>query len=176
MIQKYLSVRTRVASIAAFGLLMLITQAYCQESHEHGHMHDSKGVALGTSVGYVHLLEEDENALGIHLHLMKRLGENDLRKHFSVGLGTEVIFADHRHYAAMISLEFFPYHGLVLSVSPGSVWANHDGEWESNYSTHAEAAYTFEVNEYDFGPAVGYSKTADDEHFMIGIHVGLHLQ
>jgi hypothetical protein len=175
MTQKGFTVMGRIGAIVTFGLLMLVTQAYCQESPEQGHAHDTKGFALGASAGYVHLSEDDEDAPGLHLHLMKRLNDKDLGQHISVGFGTEAIFADHKHYAAMISVEIYPYRGLVLAAAPGIVWANHDGEWESKYSTHLEAGYTFEIKEYDIGPVIGYSKTDEDEHFMIGIHVGLHL-
>lgn len=145
------------------------------EAHQEQHIHETASVELGLAAGYVNLVDEDEEALGLHLHLLKRLGSEGLCRYFGVGLGTEAIFADHEHYAAMVSLATFPWRDLVVTFSPGVVWTDHEGDWESAYTTHIEAAYVFAVGEHHVGPVVGYSWTDEEEHLMIGLHIGIHI-
>jgi len=176
--------RNSVIAALAFAALWgvcLCAPAKCQEhgmkeeAHHEPHAHEMEGIELGLAAGYVDLIDEDEDALGLHVHLLKRLGGEGLRQYFGVGVGTEVIFADHEHYAAMVSLATFPWRDLVITFSPGIIWTEHDGDWESAYATHIEAAYVFPVGEHHIGPVVGYSWTDEEEHFMIGLHIGIHL-
>ena len=96
--------------------------------------------------------------------------------YFDVLSTPSMIITDEKHYGAMVTLAVHPWRDLVLSVSPGFEWANHEGTWESEYATHLEAAYTFDVSEkYHIGPVIGYSKTSDAEHYTVGIHIGIPL-
>jgi hypothetical protein len=149
---------------------------FAKDAHDHHHHgHDLSGPELGVSVGYVHLEEEDENVPGVHAHLLHRLGDDGLRRHFAIGAGAEYLFSDEEHYALMFSLAAYPWRGLVLSVSPGVQWAEHEGDTEAEYSTHLEAAYVFPFGDYDIGPVIDYSWTKDEKHYMIGLHIGIHL-
>ncbi|MDA0577351.1 MAG: hypothetical protein O3B24_04560 [Verrucomicrobia bacterium] len=166
--------RTGIVSFAvALCVGTALNIASAEDAHAH-HGHDLSGPELGVSIGYVHLLEEEEDALGIHAHLMQRLGGDGIQQHLAVGVGAEYLFSDEEHYALMLSLAVYPWRGLVLSVSPGIQWAEHEGETEAEYSTHLEATYVFTAGEYDFGPVVDYSWTADEAHYMIGLHLGIH--
>lgn len=165
--------RNGVSIIAIIVGLLTLGSAFGQEPHDHGH--HSEGVELGGSVGYVHLDHENEDALGLHLHVSKRLGDSGLAEHLAIGLGGEVVFADHKHYGTMLTLTACPCGGLVVSLGPGVEWAEHEGGWESEFSVHVETAYVFEIGDYDIGPVIGYSWTDHDEHYMAGIHMGIHL-
>jgi len=175
--------QNRTAIVSATVLIPIIVSlltnvGYCEESHIHDHTHhshDTTGVELGLSAGYVHLEEDDEDAFGLHFHFTKRVGDEGIRRHLAAGIGAEVIFADHEHYSLMFPLAVYPWRGLVLAVAPGIEWAEHDHNWESEYATHFEAAYVFEYGDFDLGPVIDYSKTDDDEHYMIGVHFGIHL-
>jgi len=157
------------------------TPALCEaeSDHEHGHDHAVHGASaweLGLSTGYVYLRTEKEDAAGLHLHLMRRLGQEGPGKYVSLGAGVETIFATHEHYSLMGSVGIHPWRDLVLQISPGVQWVKHEGEWESEYATHLEAAYVFPINRrFHLGPVIGYSKTRHDEHTMIGVHLGIHL-
>jgi hypothetical protein len=72
----------------------------------------------------------------------------------------------------MGNVSIFPWRNLAVTLSPGVTFADHDGEWESGYTTHIEASYGFMVGEYEFGPIIGFADSADDIHYMIGIHFG----
>lgn len=82
--------------------------ARAEDSHAH-HGHDVSGPELGISAGYVHLAEEEEDVLGVHAHLMQRLGDDGFQRHFAIGVGAEYLFAEDQHYALMVSLAAYPW-------------------------------------------------------------------
>ena len=137
--------------------------------------HEESGFELGLSVGYAYLKAEEDKAPVLHAHLMKRLSDEGLQKYFSLGFGIETILTDEKHYGAMVTMAVHPSENFIFSVSPGIAWEEHEGETKSSYATHLEAAYVFEASNYHIGPVVGYSKTKDDEHYTIGVHIGIPL-
>ena len=65
-----------IATVITSSLLVCFmgNSALCEESsidHRH-HSHDTTGLELGFSAGYVHLDGENEDAPGLHAHLSKR--------------------------------------------------------------------------------------------------------
>jgi len=148
----------------------LVAQGAITQSEQNTH-HDHTS-EIGLSVGYTYLDGEDESAPGLHLHLMRRLPGEGLQRHFSVGLGVETIFAAHQHFGVMGSVAVYPWRSLVLTASPGVVFADHDGEWENEYATHVEASYGFEWRNFEVGPAIGFSQAVNDRHYMLGVHIG----
>jgi hypothetical protein len=154
----------------------IVELTFAGDAHDHTHLgHDLSGPEFAVSAGYTHLVEENDNVLGIHAHLLHRLGDEGLRRHIAIGVGTEYLFSDEEHYVLMFTLAVHPWRGLVLSVSPGVQWAEHEGDIEAEYSTHLEAAYVFFIGKYDIGPVIGYLCTKDEEHYMTGLHIGIHL-
>ncbi|MFT5240459.1 MAG: hypothetical protein ACI9OU_001271 [Candidatus Promineifilaceae bacterium] len=149
-------------------------QAHSADAHA-GHSHDITGLELGITAGFVHLEGEDEDAPGLHVHLNKRLSHEGPLSRVALGVGGEIILADHEHYALMAPLTFYPWRGLMLSIAPGIEWAEHDGATESEYTTHIELGYGFEMGKYDIGPVIEFAQTADEEHYMLGVHFGIHL-
>lgn len=162
--------------IVISALFCVSTPALSQEhvTNDAHDMHQAEDIEFGASLGYAYLKEEQKDGINIHLHAMKRLSDEGLLQHASVGLGVETILTDEAHYAAMLSVAVHPWKSLILSISPGYEWANHDDTWESSYATHLEAAYTFESTGFHYGPVVGYSKTTHTQHYTAGIHFGKH--
>jgi hypothetical protein len=173
MSRRFIRGATIMATLAA-SAGMWCNLAFCDDAHHHDHAHDISGLELGASAGYVEL-QGGDGAISLHLHAMKRLGDEGLSQSVAIGPGTEFIFGDHEHYTVMLSLTVYPWRGLTLTVAPGIEWATHEGEWESRYATHVEAGYVFEVGKYDVGPTIGYSASGDEDHYSIGVHAGLHL-
>ena len=160
-------------AVIIISLGTLSSTAFCQENHTDAHAgHESSDFELGVAIGYAYLEEEKENGVNLHLHVMKRLSGEGIQKYLSVGFGLETIFTEEEHYGAMVTLGIHPWRNLVFAISPGWEWVKHEGEWESGYATHLEAAYTFEGSGFHYGPVVGYSKTQHDQHYTIGIHFG----
>jgi hypothetical protein len=147
-----------------------------QSIEAQGHQHSDDNWEIGLSSGYANLKTEKEEGANLHFHLMKSLGEEGFAQYFSVGFGAEVIVTDEEHYGAMLTLAIHPTEDLTFEVSPGFEWANHDGSWEREYSTHLEVTYAFDISEsFHLGPVVGYSKTKDSEHYTVGLHLGTSL-
>ena len=166
----------KVRVFISLWLFGLCTSALYGEDRDHPHhVHGTNGFDLGLSVGSVRLKPERETAIGLHAHIMKRLGEEGFKQYFSLGIGTEAIFSDEPHYSLLGSLGIHPWRDLKLIVSPGVQWAEHEEKWESDYATHYEAMYSFDCGRYHLGPVIGYSKTDHEEHYMFGIHIGFHV-
>lgn len=163
-----------IATAAAVVTLVPFDITRAADGHAH-HGHDLSGAELGLLFGAVHLEEEDEYAFGVHAHLLYPLGDCPVLGHVSAGPGIEYLFADEEHYALMLTLAVNPWRNLVLAVAPGVQWAEHDGEKEAEYATHVEASYVIPFKDIDIGPVVDYSWTRDESHYMIGIHIGIHL-
>jgi hypothetical protein len=139
-----------------------------EEDHQsHHHLNE-----IGISTGIVRMQPETETAAGLHLHAMRRFGDEGLKKFFGVGLGFEVIFSEHRHYVIMGALGVFPWKNLVLTFSPGLLTAKEDGENHRLFSFHSEAVYEFEVGGFGIGPALAFSAAGGNTHFTVGIHIG----
>ncbi len=187
--------RSTLLAFTIMAVLMVSEAAFAADGHA-CHACAADGIELGFSLGYVHLDEDQEHdeeselddngehdeehetsddGVALHVHLGKRMGEQGLLSHLSLGVAGEVIFAEHEHYALMGFASISPWRGLLLSVGPGVEWAEHEGEWKSEYSTHLEMGYVFDIGEWHIGPVAGYSKTNRGEHFSAGIHLGIHL-
>ena len=163
-----------IAILALVGLLHT-SIAYCEpleHEHEYGeHGRHSHIYELGLSTGFVRMEPEGESALGTHLHFIRRFRGEGIERFLGLGVGFEAIFADHMHYNLMGTIAIYPYKNLFIGISPGMLIVEHHDECEMCYSTHVEVAYGFDVGQFHVGPVVGYAKSGDDEHYMIGIHL-----
>jgi len=163
------------AVFISFSVCIEAVQASEHIDHNSLHIAEESGFELGISVGYAYLKEEKDQGTVLHAHLMKRLSGDGIQKYFSLGFGVETIFSNEQHYGAMLTLAAHPSDNIIFSLSPGVEWEEHEGETKSSYATHIEAAYVFEISHYHIGPVIGYSKTQDDEHYTIGVHIGIPL-
>ncbi len=160
------------ANTWALIVIVLASGLCAQGAPAHDHAHHDHAFEIGLSTGYTYLDNENESAPGVHLHLMRRLSGEGFQRYFGVGLGLETIFAAHQHHAVMGSVAVYPWRSLVLTVSPGVVFADHDGQWEDEFAIHIEASYGFTWGEFEIGPVIGFSQADDDRHYMAGIHIG----
>jgi hypothetical protein len=162
-------IRTGCVFVAA--LLMvpptLMAEDHSDEGHHHHHNNE-----IGFSAGYIYLHPEDDSAPGVHLHFMKRISGEGIGKNLGVGVGAEAVFADHLHYGLMGSFGIYPFRSLAVVISPGILFVEHHDEYEKRYSTHIEASYGFFAGEWEIGPVIGFARSEDDRHYMLGLHVG----
>lgn len=167
--RKKLLVRETLALILSVILAVNLAAWPVDEEHHDHHHHLNE---IGISTGAVRMQPETETAVGLHLHAMRRLGDEGFVRFFGVGLGFEVIFSDHRHYAIMGTLGIFPWKKFVLTFSPGLLMVKEDGENRRLFSFHSEIMYEFAVGGFEMGPALGFATAGEDIHFTIGIHIG----
>lgn len=151
-------------------LLSLCLQLPAVETHDHEHHHHLN--EIGISTGIVYMQPESETAPGLHLHFLRRLGDEGIKRFFGLGVGLEVIFSDHRHYNLMGTLAVFPWKKLVITFSPGLLMVKEDGENLHRLSFHCEITYEFELGSFEVGPFFGFSTAGGDTHFTIGFHLG----
>ena len=136
------------------------------QSHDHEE-HADHTHHLGFATGLVYVFEEDAFAAALHLHYtyLFEIGET----HLGAGAGVETILDEHQHIATSVHLSYFPVHSLGLTIAPGILFTEGDGQ----FSLHLEASYEFILGSIHLGPVVEYAYAKDDSHLMFGLHVGL---
>lgn len=139
------------------------------ELHHENHHHLNE---IGISLGIVWMQPEAETAPGLHIHYMRRIGDEGIARYIGIGLGFEVIFSDHRHYNIMGTLGIFPWKELVITLSPGLLIAKEELETHRQFSFHVEIMWEFEVSGWGMGPALGFAVSGENTHFTLGIHIG----
>lgn len=135
------------------------------DHHDHHHYSNEIGGALGMFLD----LEEGHTSSGFHLHYSRMFGGKVSWLGISPGL--EFVFGDHQHYAAQLLLSFRPAGGWWIGAGPGVSYFEHHKEWKP--SGHVETGYEFDAGSIHFGPVMEYSLAGEDQHFMVGLHLGV---
>jgi hypothetical protein len=144
-----------------WGILILANFSLFAQEHNHPE------IEIGLSNGLVYNFSEKEPALGIHLHLIKSLGQSD---HFGMGLGYEFIFDDHKHNTVSIIFLYRPIEHLSFNMAPGISFIL--SEKSSVAPTlHIEGLYEFEFGHFHIGPLVGFAISTEDIHASVGLHL-----
>ena len=118
------------------------------------------------------MVKENENPFSAHVHVLRRLGSEKLWERFSAGAGFEYIFSEHEHYSIVGTISVNPIWALVFDVSPGILVTEHNGSKEKQFVTHIELTYEFHCKHFGIGPVIGYGLSKDDNHYMVGLHIG----
>lgn len=158
-----------ILSAVLLSVMYLESQPVGKGHHEHHHHLNE----IGISLGIVRMHPESETAPGLHLHAMRRLGDEGFKKLFGIGAGVEIIFSEHTHTGIMGTLGVFPWKKLVIALSPGLLMLEEDGEKQNRFSFHGEVMYEFEVGPFDIGPALGFAVAGEDTHYTMGVHFGM---
>lgn len=151
---------------------VLLNTGFGQSTEHESHHHADSEYELGISFGLSHLTDEGENALGSHIHLLRRLGSEELSEKIALGLGFEYIFTEHPHYSLVGTVSINPIWALIFDISPGILITEHEGSKEKQFVTHLELTYEFEYRNFGIGPVIGLGLSEDDNHYMFGIHIG----
>lgn len=131
--------------------------------HEHHHHHRSE---IGIANAAVYFVNEEEFAYGLHIHYVHGIGESD----FSIGLGYERIFDEHKHNTLGLVFMYRPEERLSFSISPGLAFE--DEESHTNFAVHLETAYEFEIRNFHIGPVLEAAFDREDVHLSLGLHLG----
>ena len=161
-----------INTVLAFtSLLILSSIVQAQHNHEHDDEHDHAHYLneIGGAVGAVFNLHENDIGTGIHIHYM-RMFKGKL-EHFGVAPGFETILGDHKHYTFHVFALYRPIHSWWIGIGPGLTYFEHDEELR--FSGHIETGYEFELGKIHLGPVVEYAWAKEDQHIMVGIHVGI---
>ena len=153
-------------------VLMITSSIFGQTSEHNSHHHADSKYEIGISAGLSHLVHENENPFSAHIHLLRRLGSENLWEKVSLGAGFEYIFSKHEHYSIVGTVSVNPIWDSILDISPGILVTEHEGSKEKQFVTHIELTYEFDFKHFGIGPVIGYGLSKDDTHYMIGVHIG----
>jgi len=149
-----------------------LNPVFAQASDHSGHPHEHSEYEIGISLGMTRLIEEKENALNSHLHFSKKLGNSEIMERISLGAGFEYIFTEHSHYSVLGTISVNPVWALIVDISPGILFTEHHGAKEKLFAAHLELTYEFEYHGFGIGPVIGAGFSKEDNHLMLGIHMG----
>jgi len=161
-----------VISIVFYLTPVTLAQEPNDHSHDHDHLshgHHAMNNEIGGAVGMVFILEEQETALGFHLHYYRRLPGK--MKPFGVSPGLALFLGDHRHYTFHVMMVYSIIHGWWVSAGPGITYLDHDNEFVG--SAHVETGYEFDIGKLHLGPVVEYTWAKEGQHIMLGLHLGV---
>jgi len=115
---------------------------------------------------------EDETAPSLHLHASRRLGSEGFKQCLSAGLGFETIFTEHLHYSFLASVSYNPIAAFIIEIAPGVLYVKEENESITEFLTHIECMYEFDLGYIGIGPVVGMALSSEDTHYAVGIHIG----
>lgn len=145
-----------------FGPLITFSQ---NDHHDHDHFRNEIGGALGV----VYSISEQHTGSGFHFHYTRMFGGK--LSHFGIAPGLEFIMGEDKHYTAHVMALYRPLFGWWLAVGPGLSYFEHD--YSMGFSAHFETGYEFDAGSIHFGPVLEYSWSEEDQHALLGIHLGI---
>lgn len=161
---------------ALFILLMLFPVALsAQEIHSHSHARNEVGISPGVTYSPSH----DAWGFGLHAHYFRTLGEHSP---WAIGGSLEGVWSHGNHWTVGAGARYTLFDRLNLAVMPGITFFTHDEDGHSmdgddshgnnpRFSLHVELVYDLiHWKQFHLGPAVDYSWSKHDSHFMLGVH------
>ena len=147
--------------------LSLVSIMVAASEHNHKHSHENEfGVAIGIVPGH----EDEDDNIGLHLHYVKGLGEEN---NFGIGISLETIFDEHKHNSVSIIGTYHFDRGFTIAYAPGILFAEHDGKSEEEFTQHFEFYYEFELDNFHIGPQIDIGFEDSKTHYMLGLHFGI---
>lgn len=158
--------------------LSFLTALPLLAQHDHDHNHNQEHAyhdkhphnhEISLALGVIPVTESDQAAMALHMHYVKGLGAS---KRFGLGLGSEIIFDEHKHYTLSLVSHYRIYKGLTFAYAPGILFVEEEGESETLFAQHLELAYEFVLGRIHLGPIVDFAWDRHGEHYMAGVHIG----
>ncbi len=139
-------------------------------AHDHNHKHPAN--EIGISYGASYCPEHKEWGSGCHIHYFHTLPSHEK---WSLGGGLETVWSDGAHYNISAGVKYEIIEDLSLGVLPGVTFLKHEEDktssYKSQFAIHGELVYALlQLGAFHLGPAIDYSWTKHDAHFMFGVH------
>lgn len=146
----------------------------CITAQEHNHSRNEIGISPGITYSPSH----HNWGFGIHAHYFRTLREHSP---WALGASVEQVNAHGSHWTTSIGAKYAILDRLNIALMPGITFFkhqhedNHEAEHEhtskAQFSAHFEISYDLiHLEHFHLGPAVDYSWSKHDTHFMLGIH------
>jgi len=150
--------------------LLIVSRIFSESVHTHNHNHEKE---LGIAIGIVPGHDGEKNAVGLHLHYIKGIGEHN---DFGVGVSLETVFDEHKHKSISIIGTYHFNNGITMGYAPGILFIKHDGHTDKEFTQHFELYYEFELGKFHIGPQFDIGFENHKTHYMFGIHLGIDIQ
>ena len=160
---------------------------YAQHEHHDHHHHGRNEIGLNT--GTLYAIDDNKWGSGVHLHYFRSLGDHSrwaiggfveqtffFDSHFSVGLGAKFRVIDNLYFSALPGLTFSKHsHDHHEGDGHDHETHNHESDkTKTKFSVHTELIYNvIRWKKFHMGPAIDYSWSKDDSHFMLGVHAAI---
>lgn len=167
----------KITILLLFFTLSLPVDLMAQKQKQ-AHIH--KRNEIGLSPGVIYSPSHHSWGLGIHAHYFRTLADHSP---WALGASVEQVFSHGTHWTISAGGKYELIHQLNLAVMPGITFLHHHaGEHDHTdteeahahkiqFSLHIELGYDLiHLPHFHFGPAIDYSWTRNDTHFMLGIH------
>ncbi|WP_102409043.1 hypothetical protein [Parabacteroides bouchesdurhonensis] len=159
-----------ILSIFIF-IIMIPFNAFSQE-HNHAHARNEIGISPGATYSSSH----HEWGFGVHAHYFRTLGNHSP---WALGGSIEQVSSHGSHWTLSAGGKYELFDKLNIAIMPGITFFNHKHEHNEEhehtkkvqFSTHFELVYNLiHLEHFHLGPAIDFSWTKHDNHFMLGIH------
>lgn len=159
--------------IVSIIIFLLICPVFIS-GQEHGHSHARN--EIGISPGVTYSPSHKEWGFGIHAHYFRTLGEHSP---WALGGSIERLSSHGSHWTISAGGKYELFDRMNLAVMPGVTFFHHNDLHEeehehtkkAQFSIHFELGYDLiHLKHFHLGPAIDYSWTRHDNHFMLGIH------
>ena len=153
-------------------LILFPVTLSAQEVHSHSHARNEVGISPGATYSPSH----NTWGFGLHAHYFRKLGDHSP---WAVGGSLEGVWSHGNHWTIGAGAKYTFFDKLNLAVMPGITFFSHDGDEHADeshgndprFSLHVELVYDLiHWKQFHLGPAVDYSWSKHDSHFMLGVH------
>lgn len=143
-------------------------------AQEHNHARNEIGISPGITYSPSH----HNWGFGIHAHYFRTLSEHSP---WSLGASVEQVNAHGSHWTVSVGGKYEILDRLNIAVMPGITFLKHNHEnsheaehehgSKAQFSAHFELSYDLiHLEHFHLGPAIDYSWSKHDTHFMLGVH------
>lgn len=160
-------------------LLLLIINSMTiinAQDHQHNHARNEIGISPGVTYSPSHKAW----GFGVHAHYFRTLGAHSP---WAIGGGIETVTTHGAHWTISTGVKYTIIDRLNIGLMPGVTFykKNHEHEHlsefdhehndKARFSLHIEIGYDLiHTEHFHCGPAIDYSWSRHDNHFMLGVH------
>jgi len=148
-----------IAGIVIYGQPIIPEESESEKTNE-----------LGAGFGMSYIKNESIWVPGFHIHYGKSI---DKKQRISIGAGIELLMDEHLHTSVVLALGYnittCLYLGYGVGIDPSMI---NKGGNKVNFDHHLELAYEFDFDRIHLGPMLEYGLSAEDRHYMVGVHGG----
>lgn len=155
-------------------VLMLFPASVFSQEHDHSHARNEIGISPGATYSPSH----HNWGFGLHAHYFRTLGDHSP---WALGVSLEQVYAHGAHWTVSAGAKYTLFDKLNLAIMPGVTFFKHEDEHaheeghehtsKARFSVHLEVGYDLiHWKHFHLGPAIDYSWSNNDTHFMFGVH------